>query len=83
MPSDQSHLNTAQKIAVFIIRLAGFAYLALGVQGVITWTVYMATGGLTGTSLQQTFNQALWVLFGIAILLLGGAAGKWLGKDLG
>jgi len=79
LPTDR--LNLAQKAAVFIIRLAGLAYFVLGLQGVTYWAVYLILGGSIASSL-QLLSQIMYVLLGLAAMLLGGTVGKMLGKDL-
>ena len=78
----RERLNLAQKAAMFIIRLAGLAYFVLGLQGATYWAVYLILGGSIGSSL-QLLSQIMYVVVGLAAMLLGGTAGRLLGKDLG
>jgi hypothetical protein len=76
-------MNQAQRIAALLVRLAGFALLAVGVLGLLYAVfVLVRVGDLTGLPAGQLWWSGIRALLGLVLLALGKPLGEWLGRGL-
>jgi hypothetical protein len=76
-------LNSAQRTAALIIRLAGFAVLVLGLMGLLyVLFVWLRVGNLAGLAAEAIWSAIARVAIGLLLLALGRPLGVWLGSGL-
>jgi hypothetical protein len=76
-------LNSAQRTAALIVRLAGFAVLVLAVLGLISiLIVWLRAGNLAGLPAEAMWSPIARIVIGLLLLALGRPIGVWLGSGL-
>ena len=76
-------MNQAQRTAALIVRLAGFALLAVGVMGLLyALFVLLRVGDLAGMPAGQLWSSFIRILFGLVLIVFGKRLGEWLGRGL-
>lgn len=76
-------MNQAQRIAALIVRLAGFALLAIGIMGLLyALFVLVRVGDLSAMPSGALWWALIRVLVGLVLLAFGRRLGEWLGRGL-
>ncbi len=76
-------MNHYQKVAIVLIRAAGITAVALGVFGFLYGAGLLARGASLTAEQADRFGGSVWyVVFGLALYLLGRPLGRLVGRGL-
>ena len=76
-------MNSAQRTAALVVRLAGFAVLILGLMGLLfALSVWIRVGTLSGLPGEALWSAIARVILGLLLLAFGRPIGIWLGSGI-
>ena len=75
-------MNTYQRIATFVLRLGGFAMIAIAVSGLTYFAILLAYGRADTIARDRVWGSIIWFVVGSILLASARPLGRFFGRGL-